>query len=83
MKIELADCTGTIVRECGMPEIKQTDVAMTYAMAIVSSWPTDWAAVNAAITKRWPKGLDRVKKQAWKIVEQKRRERLSEIAASN
>ena len=26
----------------------------------------DWKAVTAAILKRWPKGLARVKKLAWK-----------------
>lgn len=83
MHIELADCTNVIVRECEIAEMKQADIAMTYAMAIVSSWPTDWAVVNAAITKRWPKGLERVKKAAWKIIETKKRERLAAIAASN
>lgn len=83
MDIELADCTNVIVRECSMPELRQSDIAQTYAMAIVSSWPTDWAKVNDAITKRWPKGLERVKKAAWKIVDDKRREHLARIAASN
>lgn len=83
MQIELADCTNVIVRECSMPELKQADVAETYAMALVSTWPTDWAVVNAAIVARWPKGLERVKKRAWKIVEDKRRERLAAIAERN
>lgn len=83
MQIELADCTNVIVRECASPDITQPDIAQTYAMALVSSWPTDWAVVNAAIVKRWPKGLERVKKLAWKIIETKRRERLAAIAASN
>ena len=83
MHIELADCTNVIIRECAAAECTQADIAQTYAMAIVSSWPTDWAKANEAITKRWPNGLERVKKRAWKIIEQKQRERLAEIAASN
>lgn len=43
----------------------QRQVAQTYALAIRSSWPTDWPRVNAAITAKWPKALDRIKKQAW------------------
>jgi hypothetical protein len=27
----------------------------------------DFGAVNAAILKRWPKGLNRIKEMAWKI----------------
>lgn len=30
----------------------------------------DWQALNEAITKRWPKGLNRVKEMAWKESEQ-------------
>ncbi len=75
--MELADCTNVIIRECAIPEVTQSHVAMTYAMALVSTWPTDWKAVNAAIVKRWPKDLERVKKMAWKIVEDKKRERRS------
>lgn len=43
----------------------QKHVASLYAMAIVSSWPTEWGRVNAAIRNRWPKGLARVKELAW------------------
>ena len=43
----------------------QRSVAMTYALALRSSWPTDWRRVNAAIVARWPKGLDRIKRLAW------------------
>ena len=57
----------------------QKQVAETYAMGLVSSWPTDWAVVNAAITKRWPKGLNRVKEMAWKIFRQKQNQRNSHI----
>jgi hypothetical protein len=43
----------------------QRQIAQTYALALRSDWPTDWARVNAAIAERWPKALDRIKKQAW------------------
>ena len=46
----------------------QRQVAETYAMAICSSWPTDWRRVNDAVSKRWPKGLMRIKEKAWTIV---------------
>lgn len=67
--IELIDCEGVIERESAMPEMKRDDLAQTYAMALVSSWPTDWKRANAAIIKRWPKGLLYIKTKAWKIVE--------------
>lgn len=44
----------------------QTQIAQTYALAIRSSWPTDWAKVNAMIIERWSKsGLLRIKNTAW------------------
>ena len=43
----------------------QKSVAMTYALALKSDWPTDWGRVNAAIRARWPRGLDRIKAMAW------------------
>lgn len=44
----------------------QKQIAQTYALAIRSSWPTDWAKVNAMIIERWSqKGLNRIKKMAW------------------
>ncbi len=46
----------------------QESIAHTYALALRSSWPTDWARVNAAILARWPKGLVRVKRLAWRRV---------------
>lgn len=67
----LADPVGTIEQECAMPQIRQRDVGLTYAMAMASEGvgvPVDWKRANAAIAKRWPKGLDRVKKLAWSHV---------------
>jgi hypothetical protein len=47
----------------------QRSVALTYALALRSTWPTDWKRVNEAIAAKWPKGLDRVKTLAWRIME--------------
>ena len=43
----------------------QKSVAKAYALGLRSSWPTDWAKVNALIVEKWPKGLERIKKLAW------------------
>ena len=43
----------------------QRQIAQTYALALRSSWPTDWAKVNAMILAKWPKGLTRIKERAW------------------
>ena len=63
----LTDPEGTIEREIEQG-LKQGEVALTYALAIRGEplVPVNWSRVNAAITKRWPKGLMRVKKAAWK-----------------
>ena len=64
-RIEMGDCTNTLLREIAEPECKRRDVAQTYALAIRSSEPTDWKAVNAAIIKRWSlSALEWIKKQA-------------------
>ncbi len=64
MWIEIADVEGTIQREISAG-LTQKQIAQTYRLALQSSWPTDWAKVNAMITARWPKGLNRVKEMAW------------------
>lgn len=43
----------------------QRQIAQTYALGLRSSWPTDWAKVNAMILAKWPKGLTRIKEMAW------------------
>ena len=58
---------------------KQADVAAFYADCIRAdaiatrrgNIGCDWKAINRAICERWPKGLERVKKMAWKIVKWK------------
>ncbi len=55
MRVELTDTTNTLIREIADPAMKRRDVAQTYALAMRSSWPTDWRAVNEAIIARWSK----------------------------
>lgn len=55
---------------------KQSDVAACYADAIIADHlarkqgitEVDFELVNQAIRARWPKGLNRVREQAWKIL---------------
>jgi hypothetical protein len=66
MIVELACCTRVLLNEIASKEMYQRDVAKTYALALRSSYPTDWAKVNAAIIARWSiSGLDRIKNMAW------------------
>ena len=62
-------CVETVIDNEIEQGCNQRSVALTYALALKSDWPTNWAHVNAAIRKRWPKGLSRVKKLAWRIFE--------------
>lgn len=43
----------------------QRQIAQTYALAIRSSWPTDWPRVNRAISAKWPGRLEAIKRMAW------------------
>lgn len=72
LRIELACCTSVLLNEISLRELKQKDVALTYAMAMRSSESTDWTKVNEAIIERWSQaGLQRIKTMAWKRIESK------------
>jgi hypothetical protein len=72
VNIELMDCTNVLLREIASPEIGEKGITQTYAMAICSSFPTDWPKVNEAIAARFKaKGRERIKKAAWKLIEGK------------
>lgn len=44
----------------------QRQIAQTYALALQSSWPTDWKRVHVAIAARWSgKAINRIKRMAW------------------
>ncbi len=69
LQIELRNCQGVLLEEIANKQIKQKDIALTYAMSIVSSESVDFEVVNAAIIDRWSKsGLNRIKNMAWKII---------------
>lgn len=66
MGFELMDCTRVMLEEIGDKQFKQKNVAMSYALALRSSYETDWATVNKAIIERWSlSGLNRIKNMAW------------------
>lgn len=62
--VEVACVEAMIENEIALG-LPQKSIAKTYALALRSSWPTDWTRVNEMIVKRWPKGLDRIKELAW------------------
>jgi len=68
LRCVLCDPTGQIERECADPDMTQASVALTYALAIRDEAivPVDWKRANEAIRARWPKGLERVKRMAWR-----------------
>lgn len=64
MSFEIADVENVIENEIRQG-MSQTQIAQTYALALRSSWPTDWARVNRAILAKWsPSGLKRIKEMA-------------------
>lgn len=62
--VEIA-CVESVIENEIRQGCNQRQIAQTYALALRSSWPTDWAKVNALILARWPKGLTRIKEMAW------------------
>lgn len=76
VQISLVCCTQTLVNEVAMKQMKQRDIASTYAMALVSESRgadrPDWETINTAILARWSmSGLERIKKRAWDILAKK------------
>jgi len=66
MIIELADPTGTLLREIENKKCTRNVVAKTYALALRSSVETDWGRVNRAIIARWSvSALKWIKNRAW------------------
>lgn len=63
--IEITCVEGVIENEIAQG-LTQKQIAQTYALALCSSWPTDWAKVNKMIVDRWSfSGLNRIKNLAW------------------
>jgi len=72
IQINLVCCTQVICNEVEMG-VTQTDIAITYAMAIKSQMQgadkPDWKAINTAILSKWKmSGLERIKKRAYDIL---------------
>lgn len=73
MQMNLVCCTQVLLREVGTKQLKQNDIALTYAMAIKSKHEGaddfEWGPINEAIIARWSmSGLERIKKRAWDIL---------------
>lgn len=66
MGLELVCCTDVLIRDIRCKQLKQRNIAQTYALALRSSEEPDWLKVNLAIIERWShSGLERIKKMAW------------------
>lgn len=63
--IEMVCCEDVILNEIKLG-LSQKQIAQSYALALRSSWKTDWKAVNEAIIAKWSlKALIRIKEAAW------------------
>jgi hypothetical protein len=64
--MEMMCCESVILNEIKLG-LSQKQIAQSYALALRSSWPTDWKKVNEAIIAKWSfKALNRIKEMAWK-----------------
>jgi len=63
---EMLWCDEVLLQEIVNPDCKKSNVAKAYALALRSSWPTDFKKVNKAIVDRWGlNGLQYIKEMAW------------------
>jgi len=72
----LVCCTEVIKQELTWPKSTRKGVGLTYAMAMRSEAAKadkpDWKAINAAIMAKWGvRGLEAVKRRAWRLIEGK------------
>lgn len=59
-------CVESVIENEIKQGCNQTQIAQTYALALRSSWDTDWRKVNGMIIARWSMaGLERIKNLAW------------------
>jgi len=71
MPFQLTNLQFVILNELSKKEIHQHDIAITYSLALKSEEcdNLDWGKINNAIIERWSRsGLERIKKQAWKML---------------
>jgi hypothetical protein len=72
-EMRLTDPQGTLLEEIADPAMRVKDVTLTYAFALLDQEAVDWPEVNKAIIGRWSVAtLDRVKREAWKLYQQRR-----------
>lgn len=72
MRIELCCCTDVLISEIASPQFTQKSIALTYAMAYLSSDETNWHFVNEKIVERFGlRGLGKIKRMAWKKIQEK------------
>jgi len=58
-------CVESVIENEIAQGLNQKQIAQTYALALRSSWPTDWGKVNKMIIDRWSfAGLNRIKELA-------------------
>lgn len=66
------DVQRILLEEIPNREIDEDSLALSYAFGIVGSEKIDWARVNESIIKhRSRSALTRIKKKAWKRVEER------------
>lgn len=72
MRIELLCCTDVLLSEIAAPNFTRKSIALTYAMAFLSSEDTNWPLVNDKIVERFGiRGLKAIKRMAWKKIQEK------------
>lgn len=65
MNFEIA-CVEDVIENEIAQGLSEKQIAQTYALALRSSWPTDWKRVNESIIKKWSaEGLAKIKQLAW------------------
>ena len=77
LKINLVCCTMVLLQDVACRQMRQKDVALTYAMAIKSEAQgadkPDWKTINEAILGRWKmSGLERIKNLAFDYIDGKK-----------
>ena len=71
MTFEMVDPQAVILREIQEYKLVQKSVALTYVFCIRQQSEVDFGVVNRAIIERWSmSGLKRIKKMAWKHIEE-------------
>jgi len=76
MIAELCNCESALIQEIGDHTMHRKDVALTYAMSMLSSEcdSINWGKVNRAIIDRWSRyALVWIKTRAWELFDKKRK----------